>query len=228
MSSSTKRSQKLRKDQSEEEWKAQNAKDAERMRKKRAAAKNAKIKDSQQLDSKSPHESSSLSHGPDDSGFATRCCKNIKNGLTIQAFSGEDSYQWLQTLHNTSIVTHNSSVEKLRIFSAHHTIFMASILRNISIVILDSALGCYENSLHTTQFSLIAAKPQKQCNNAKLLCEEAPSQRFRSSRNTTIVTRNSAVGMLRILSAYYEDFTIFKCEIFVLATVRMLLANISS
>ncbi|KAI1704435.1 hypothetical protein Ddc_16162 [Ditylenchus destructor] len=71
MSSSAKRKQRSRQGQSEEEWKAQNAKDAERMRKKRAAAKNAKIKDSQQLDQKSPHESSSLSHGPDDSGFDT-------------------------------------------------------------------------------------------------------------------------------------------------------------
>ncbi|KAI1700343.1 hypothetical protein DdX_16770 [Ditylenchus destructor] len=37
---------------------------------------------------------------------------------------------------------------------------------------------------------------------------EATSQRFRSSRNTSIVTRNSAVGMLR-LSSTQKRFSIF-------------------
>ncbi|KAI1701444.1 ATP synthase (F/14-kDa) subunit domain-containing protein [Ditylenchus destructor] len=58
-------------------------------------------------------------------------------------------------------------------------------------------------------FYVLLQKPQKLCNNARLLREEAPSQIFRSSRNTTIVTRNSAVGMLRILSAHYKDFINF-------------------
>ncbi|KAI1719903.1 hypothetical protein Ddc_09137 [Ditylenchus destructor] len=71
MSSSAKRVQKLRQGQSDEKAKATNARNAQRNRDKRAAAKNAKIKNSQQLDQKSPHESSSLSLGTDDSGFDT-------------------------------------------------------------------------------------------------------------------------------------------------------------
>ncbi|KAI1731302.1 hypothetical protein Ddc_00108 [Ditylenchus destructor] len=72
MSSSAKRMKKLRKDQSDEEVKAEREKDAQRRRDKRAAEKNAKIKDPQQRDQKSSHESSSLSLGADDSGFDTR------------------------------------------------------------------------------------------------------------------------------------------------------------
>ncbi|KAI1692018.1 hypothetical protein Ddc_23902 [Ditylenchus destructor] len=71
MSSSAKRVQKLRQGQSDEKAKARSAIEAQRNRDKRAAAKNAKIKDQQQRDQKTSLESSSLSLGADDSGFAT-------------------------------------------------------------------------------------------------------------------------------------------------------------
>ncbi|KAI1720729.1 hypothetical protein DdX_04975 [Ditylenchus destructor] len=73
MSSSTKRSQKSRQAQSEEDKKAQLAKNAQRRREKRDAHKKAKLEDLKHLDQlpssrvSSMNESSSL--GADDSGF---------------------------------------------------------------------------------------------------------------------------------------------------------------
>ncbi|KAI1709527.1 hypothetical protein DdX_11315 [Ditylenchus destructor] len=73
MSSSTKRKQKSRQAQSEDEKKAQREKDAQRMRERRAAQKKAKLEDLKHLDPQpSSHVSSldeSSSIGADDSGF---------------------------------------------------------------------------------------------------------------------------------------------------------------
>ncbi|KAI1694226.1 hypothetical protein DdX_20238 [Ditylenchus destructor] len=51
----------------------------------------------------------------------------------------------------------------------------------------------------------------KQC---KAFPGEATSQRFRSSRNTTIVTRNPAVGMLRISSTHYTVFNTVESSVY--------------
>ncbi|KAI1692613.1 srg family chemoreceptor domain-containing protein [Ditylenchus destructor] len=97
MSSSAKRVQKLRQGQSEDETKAENAKNAQRRREKRAAQKNAKMDDSKNLEKKTPTEVSSMdessSLAADDSGFGKIAHRIQKENPSSRYSSPDDDSQ---------------------------------------------------------------------------------------------------------------------------------------
>ncbi|KAI1719049.1 hypothetical protein DdX_06170 [Ditylenchus destructor] len=97
MSSSTKRMQKLRQSQSEDEKKAQREKDAQRKREKRDAQKKTKLEDLKHLDPlplsqvSSMDESSPL--GADDSGFDKNFREENEQGSKQIALDTWNIYQ---------------------------------------------------------------------------------------------------------------------------------------